>query len=105
MTNTQDILQTLKNTLLNAFGSRLEGVVLYGSFARGDETEDSDIDILVILAQVPDLGRDMLACVHAVYPLALEWERRISAKPVEAAAYRQSDCPLFRHARKEGIAA
>ncbi len=35
--------------LKNRFASRLYGVVLYGSKARGEATADSDIDLLVIL--------------------------------------------------------
>lgn len=31
------------------YGAKLHGVILYGSCARGDFEEDSDIDILVLL--------------------------------------------------------
>jgi predicted nucleotidyltransferase len=37
---------------------RLDRIVLFGSRARGEATEDSDIDLLVIS---PDFGRDPLA--------------------------------------------
>ena len=97
-------LQAIKKVLSKPFGTRLEGVALYGSCARGEETEESDIDILVLLDQVSDLGRDLRTCIHAVYPLALEWDRRISAKPVDFTVYREHDCPLFQRAREEGIA-
>ncbi len=33
---------------LESLGVRVEKVILYGSFARGDYREDSDIDLLVI---------------------------------------------------------
>ena len=35
--------------LKNQFASKLYGVILYGSKARGEATADSDIDLLVIL--------------------------------------------------------
>ncbi|MEA1869432.1 MAG: nucleotidyltransferase domain-containing protein, partial [Euryarchaeota archaeon] len=31
------------------YGSQLKSILLFGSYARGEETEDSDIDIAVIL--------------------------------------------------------
>lgn len=37
---------------------RLDRILLFGSWARGEATEDSDIDLLVIS---PDFGRDALA--------------------------------------------
>jgi predicted nucleotidyltransferase len=100
-----EVLQVIKKNLSKALGGRLEGVVLYGSCARGEDTAESDIDILVLLDQVSDLGRDLRTCIHAVYPLALEWDRRISVKPVDVTAYRECDCPLFQRVQQEGIAA
>jgi predicted nucleotidyltransferase len=46
---TKEIIHELKSGLEKRYGSRLKGVVLFGSYARGEETKDSDIDIAVIL--------------------------------------------------------
>lgn len=43
-----DALQLLVSDLLSEFGSKVSQIVLFGSKARGDDTEDSDIDVLVI---------------------------------------------------------
>ena len=73
----QIVLQAAKETL----GDKLEKVFLYGSYARGDFENESDIDFFV-LADVPheetshwrkridnripdiDLEYDLLVCVH-----------------------------------------
>jgi predicted nucleotidyltransferase len=50
MINRNVIIETLKNqyqTLSEQFG--IERIGLFGSMARGNETEDSDIDLLVEL--------------------------------------------------------
>jgi len=39
----------LKNKILSYYGDRLISMVLYGSFARGTATSESDIDILLII--------------------------------------------------------
>ncbi|MBN1420808.1 MAG: nucleotidyltransferase domain-containing protein [Planctomycetes bacterium] len=100
-----ELLKEIRNRLSEVHGSRLRGVVLYGSEARGDARADSDIDILVLLDDPIDYGRDLEANLEVLYPLSLELERRISAKPVSKREYETLDCPLFRSARRDGIAA
>jgi predicted nucleotidyltransferase len=102
---TEALLKEIKRRLAAAHGDRLRGVVLYGSQARGEAGPDSDIDVLVLLDDPIDCGRDLESNLEALYPLALELSRRISAKPVSARRYNTVDCPLYRNARREGVAA
>jgi len=102
---TTELLGEIKSRLAQAHGQRLRGVVLYGSEARGQARADSDVDVLVLLDDPIDYGRDLEKNLEALYPLALEIARRISAKPVSALEYETVDCPLYRSAHREGIAA
>lgn len=43
------ILQEVEELLKSVYGNRLKAVILYGSVARGTQTEDSDIDIMVLV--------------------------------------------------------
>jgi predicted nucleotidyltransferase len=43
------ILRQLRNYLQNTYQNQLDKVILFGSQARGDVQEDSDIDILIVL--------------------------------------------------------
>jgi type I restriction enzyme S subunit len=53
MPKTRDqVLQLVREfheRLADVYGERLKGVYLYGSYARGKATEDSDIDVAVVL--------------------------------------------------------
>lgn len=102
---TEALLKEIKRRLAAVHGDRLRGVVLYGSQARGEAGPESDIDVLVLLDDPIDCGRDLETNLEALYPLALELSRRISAKPVSARQYNSADCPLYRNARREGFAA
>ena len=101
----KELLKEIKKRLQEAHGRRLKGVVLYGSAARGDAGPDSDIDVLVLLEDPIDFGRDLETNIDALYPLSVRLEKRISAKPVSIQEYRTENCPLFEHAKRDGIAA
>lgn len=49
------VLAEAKALLSAEYAHRLKGIVLFGSYARGDFTEESDIDLLVLLSHLPDL--------------------------------------------------
>lgn len=42
-------LKELKESLSEFLGDRLLGMILFGSVARGDDTEESDIDVAIII--------------------------------------------------------
>ena len=45
----QMILKKYVDELKKIYGTYLKSVVLYGSYARGDFSEESDIDIMILL--------------------------------------------------------
>lgn len=53
------LLQDLSVRVLETWGSNIEGLALFGSFARGRETAKSDIDLLVVLSNNVTLDRDI----------------------------------------------
>ncbi len=99
----KELLKQIKSRLTGVYHDRLQGVVLYGSEARGSTETDSDIDVLVLLNGPVDYGQDLETNLIALYPLSLNLGRRISAKPVVASEYEKLDCPLYQNAHREGI--
>ena len=47
MTTTDPIIAKLRSALVEAYGPRLQRIVLFGSRARGDARADSDYDVAV----------------------------------------------------------
>jgi predicted nucleotidyltransferase len=97
------IIEKCKATLAKHYGKRLKGVVLYGSLARGQAGPASDIDLLVLLSPPLDYFVELRSLVDVLYPIQLESERLISAKPVSVDEFELGSISLYRNARREGV--
>lgn len=98
------IIQKCKETLTKYYSARLKGVILYGSMARGEASPASDIDLLVLLSPPFDYFAELRQLVDLLYPIQLESERLISAKPALASDFELGSLSLYRNARREGVA-
>jgi predicted nucleotidyltransferase len=100
---TPEILRDIKAALKDAFGERLERVVLFGSAARGDDTPESDIDLMLVLKSMTSRARDLMQAIHASYPVTFAIGRHMSIHPVAEDWYLHADVPLLWNVRREGI--
>ena len=79
MKNINSIITKLIPTLNNIFntnGKNVEAIILYGSEARGTATEESDIDIAVIIEHYTEEMHQQM--IDAVVDLELEYNKVIS---------------------------
>jgi predicted nucleotidyltransferase len=104
---TDPILKRLITTLNEIYGDRLERVVLFGSRARGDASEDSDYDVAVFLKdlQEGDLDTrwqelDRLTDLRSA--ILFDTEAFIDARPYPAGAH-HNRTSLMREIRRDGI--
>ena len=95
------LAEELRRKLTDTLGAHIQ-VVLFGSQARGDATEGSDYDILVVL---PSLGKSTLDTV-----LEIAWEVGFKAGQVISvvpATFGEmellSASPFFQTVQREGI--
>jgi predicted nucleotidyltransferase len=103
-TTVLDITQRCKESLANYYGPRLKGLVLYGSLARDQASTGSDIDLLVLLNKPFDYFQELHQIIDLLYPIQLESEQLISAKPAAFDDYEQKAIQLYRNAKREGLA-
>lgn len=100
------ITETLKNcktALEDSYQSQFKGLILYGSMARDQARSDSDIDLLVLLNQPIDYFRELRAIIELLYPIQLESDQLISAKPASWDSFEAGDMPLYRNVKREGV--
>ncbi|MFQ5632206.1 MAG: nucleotidyltransferase domain-containing protein [bacterium] len=103
MSHENEIIFACKNTLKKHYGSKLKGVVLYGSLARNQANEESDIDLLVLLKKPFDFFDELYQIIDILYPIQLESDRLISAKPAAEDDFKNGRIQLYRVAKKEGL--
>jgi uncharacterized protein len=99
------VARRLRRALQPVFGERLVDVYLFGSRARGDHEPDSDIDVLIVLADIPSYADDLRASGEAAARLSLEAGVSISRLLATEQSWLAGDRPILRTVAAEGIRA
>ena len=73
--------------------------------ARGQADHFSDIDLLVLLEKPFNYFQELRKIVELLYPIQLESERLISAKPAGKEEFESGEILLYRFAKSEGVVA
>lgn len=98
-----DLLQRCKTTLESYYGVHFKGLVLYGSVARNQAHVSSDIDLLVLLDNPFDYVYEVQQIIDLLYPIQLESDQLLSAKPALFNDFEQGIIQLYRNAQREGV--
>ena len=91
-------------SLKKLYGDNLSCVILYGSKARGDATEDSDIDILVVLKNIQNFSSERKKVKEISWRLSYKYELLLTVIIRSEQEYMQKDTPLLMNIEKEGVA-
>lgn len=96
-------LPELVNGLVGIYSSSLQRVYLYGSVARGTATEESDIDVAVILSAETEEQHEKL--LDLVTDLDLKYDAVFSVITIEASRFytRENTLPFYRNIKTEGV--
>ncbi len=106
MTGTvQSLLAELKRDIQSLYGKRLQALYLYGSYAQGEQQQDSDVDVLIVLNQVDSYGAEIDRTSEIVSSLSLQYGVSISRVFVSAEAWQKPHNRFLLTVREEAIAA
>jgi len=104
--NIKKILRELKKGLVEIFGDQLHAVYLFGSFARGQgRLPDSDIDVMIVLNNYESYGKEIDRTGELASSLSLEYGISISRVVMKETQWKNSDTPLLRNIRVDGVPA
>jgi predicted nucleotidyltransferase len=97
------ILEDVKKALKKIYGKQLKSIILFGSYARADSTEGSDIDIIVLLDGIEDPVTEKEKFFDAIWQLDLKYDTVISVLPFDENQYKTRRLPVILNAKREGI--
>jgi predicted nucleotidyltransferase len=97
------VLAELKEGLSTLYGERLRRVYVYGSYARGDYQEGSDLDVLIVLKDFERAPIEMERTDALMGELSLEYLITISPLFMREDDWLNADKPLLRNVRVEGV--
>jgi predicted nucleotidyltransferase len=100
------ILSEMQEHLKQVYGDRLKAVILYGSVARGTQSEDSDIDIMLLIDGTAEQLRaydDRLSDIST--DLGLKYGKVFSIIDVAYQEYQnwKTISPFYKNVDREGV--
>ncbi|MER3435643.1 MAG: nucleotidyltransferase domain-containing protein [Leptolyngbya sp. ERB_1_1] len=98
------LLEELRQGLEELYAERFVRLVLYGSQARNQATEDSDIDVMVVLRGNVSPGNEIFRMGGLVTELNLKYDELIATFPISELEFEQRETPFMENVRQEGIA-
>ena len=87
MKEIDNIIEEFKVEVRELYSKRLKNIILYGSYARGEDTDDSDIDMAVVLEGDISPGREIDRMVDIITEMNLKHNILISIYPVSEIDY------------------
>jgi len=94
-----------KTNLQQLYGNELVELILFGSYARGDFHDESDLDFAVVLRDANTRPSKEIARISAIgSKLSLKYGIMISSLPVSVDKKEHSMQGVYQEIRREGIA-
>lgn len=106
MENRHDVALDFSRQVKKILGNKLSKVILYGSYARGDYTPNSDMDIM-ILTTLSDSEIEQIE--NSIFDLAFDFQLEYSIdisviiKNEEQFYYWLGALPFYDNVQKEGV--
>jgi len=101
----EEVLKEFKAEVEKLYGKRLRNIILYGSWARGEATESSDIDLVITLKGDVIPGKEIDRMIDIITEINLKHGVLLSIYPISENDYSAVNSPLLMNVRREGVPA
>ena len=97
------VIKDFKADVEKIYGQRLKKIILYGSYARNEDTPNSDIDLAIVLGGNIMPGKEIDRLIDIITDINLKYGVLVSVYPVSEKDYTSVRSPLLLNLHKEGI--
>jgi predicted nucleotidyltransferase len=101
------LMKEFKDGLIRIYGDRLKAVYLYGSYARGDYREGSDVDVMILLKNYRNYWNEQKKISQMASDISLEYDITVSCVFIKELEWKTAinEKPLIYNIHKEGLPA
>jgi len=103
--NIQRLLSELKQGLTELYGGHLKAIYLFGSYARGDYDERSDVDVMIVLDDYESYWDELVRSAELASNLSLKYDVTICRMNMTEGHWNKGDLPVLMNVREEGVEA
>jgi len=97
------ILAKIKDYLKDRYRDKVQRIVLYGSFAKGQANTDSDVDIAVIIKNDLDPREIEDGISELLFEILLDYGELVAVSVLPEEKVRDSIWPIYRSIERDGI--
>ncbi len=99
----ESVLIRVKEHLNNVYGDRIKRVVVYGSFAKGEADEKSDVDIAVVVADELNPNKIENSLDSFLFQILMEKSELITVLVIPESKCNTYKSPLILNIKDEGV--
>ncbi len=99
----KNAINEAKKRIKQLYKDNLDNIILYGSYARGDYSEYSDIDLLITLKEMASISDERKKYINDISEISLKYDTVVSILPVNVEQYEINEKPIFVNIHKEGV--
>ena len=96
------IVKEIKRYLKDKYGDNIRKVILYGSHARGEATEDSDVDVMIVVSDDVD-NLEILNYLTPLLSKFMDYGELVIPLIIDEKTWAEYPLDFLYNVRKEGI--